>query len=72
MKNWLKGPVKSMMMDLLSYNRIKKQGIFSPDHIERLMKEHIENKNNHSRKLWSLMLFQLWNERFFANNLPKI
>ncbi len=72
MKNWLKGPVKSMMTDLLSYNRIQKQGIFDPGYIEQLMKEHLENKSNHSHKLWSLMLFQLWNERFFANNLSKI
>jgi asparagine synthase (glutamine-hydrolysing) len=72
MKNWLKGPVRSMMTDLLSYERVKNQGIFNPEHIERLMKEHIGNKNNHSHKLWSLMLFQLWNETFFANNLSKI
>lgn len=64
MKNWLKGPVRSMMTDLLSYDRIKKQGIFNPVYIELLIKEHIENKNNHSHKLWSLMLFQLWNDTF--------
>ncbi len=65
MKNWLKGPVKPMMTDMLSYNRIKEQGIFNPDYIKRLIQEHLENKCNHSHKLWSLILFQLWKDRFF-------
>lgn len=66
MKNWLKGPVKSLMTDMLSYSRIKRQGIFNPDYIENLMKEHLENKDNHSHRLWGLILFQLWKERFMA------
>jgi asparagine synthase (glutamine-hydrolysing) len=66
MKNWLKGPVKPMMTDLLSFDRIKKQGIFNPDYIDGLIRDHLENKNNHSHKLWSLMLLQLWKDRFLT------
>ncbi|MFQ5455868.1 MAG: asparagine synthase (glutamine-hydrolyzing) [Nitrospirota bacterium] len=68
MKNWLKGPVRAMMMDLLSYSRIQKQGIFNPIYIENLIKGHLENRDNHSHKLWGLMLFQLWYDRIFLNN----
>lgn len=64
MKNWLKGPVKPLMIEMLSYDRIKRQGIFNPNYIENLIKEHLENKNNHSHKLWGLILFQLWKDRF--------
>jgi len=64
MKSWLKGPVKNLMTDMLSYDRIEKQGIFNPHYIKKLMKEHLENKNNHSHKLWGLILFQLWKDKF--------
>ncbi len=65
MKNWLKGPVKPMMTDMLSYDRIEKQGIFNPDYIETMMKDHLDNRMNNSHQIWSLMLFQLWMERFY-------
>jgi asparagine synthase (glutamine-hydrolysing) len=65
MKTWLKGPVKSMMTDMLSYDRIRSQGIFNADYIDTLIREHLENQSNHSHKLWSLILFQLWTDKFF-------
>lgn len=65
MKTWLKGPVRTMMTDMLSYDRLKSQKIFNPQYINRLMTEHLENKYNHSHKLWGLILFQLWMERFY-------
>jgi len=63
-KNWLKGPLRPMMTDLLSHDRLARQGIFNPGYVDTLMKEHIQNEENHSHRLWSLMLFQLWKERF--------
>ncbi|MHC4476794.1 MAG: asparagine synthase (glutamine-hydrolyzing) [Planctomycetota bacterium] len=65
-KNWLKGPVKPMMTDLLSHDRLTREGILNPDYVNTLMKEHIQNKENHSHRLWSLMLYQLWKERFMS------
>lgn len=64
MKNWLKGPVKNLMTDMLSYNHLKEQGIFNPAYVQKLIKEHLDNDANHSHKLWSLILFQLWKQKF--------
>lgn len=64
MKQWLKGPMKNMMTDLLSHDRLKKQGIFNPDYVEKMMKDHLDNRTNNSHQIWSLMLFQLWMDRF--------
>lgn len=59
-KNWIKGELKPMMMDLLDSSRIRNQGIFNSDFIDKLVDEHNRNIENHSHKLWALMVFQKW------------
>ncbi len=66
MKNWLRGAAKSLMMDMLSEERLKIQGIFNPLYIKRLVEEHLYNRANHSHKLWGLILFQCWYDRFLT------
>lgn len=66
MKQWLKGPIKDMMTDMLSHERLKRQGIFNAGYVEKMIKDHLENRMNNSHQIWSLMLFQLWKERFMT------
>jgi asparagine synthase (glutamine-hydrolysing) len=66
MKNWLKGPLKERMLDLLSVYNIKNQGIFNKERISSMITEHLSNQKNNSHQLWSLMLFQLWMKRFIS------
>ena len=37
---------------------------FEPAMVERLKREHEENRANHSHILWSLLVFQDWRERW--------
>jgi asparagine synthase (glutamine-hydrolysing) len=66
MKQWLKGPIKNMMTDMLSHERLKRQGIFNAAYIEKMMKDHLDNRMNNSHQIWSMMLFQLWMDRFLS------
>ena len=59
-KNWIRGELKPMMLDLLSEKRIREQGFFRPDTISRLVREHLEGAENHSHQLWALMVFEQW------------
>lgn len=63
-KNWIRGDLKPMMMDLLDPVRLRNQGIFDPVFVHRLIDEHIRGKQNHSHKLWALMMFQQWFELY--------
>jgi len=64
MKNWLRGPLRPMMEDFLSSQRLKREGYFNPGFVERLKREHIQGSANHSHTLWPLMMFEIWQERF--------
>lgn len=64
MKNWLKQELRPMMQDLLSPERIKRRGFFNSSYVERLKKDHLEGTANHSHQLWSLMIFEIWQESY--------
>lgn len=59
-KNWLKNELKPMMMDTLSPEKIKREGFFNPDYVEILKNEHLSGRENHSHRLWALMIFGRW------------
>ncbi len=65
-KNWLKNELKPLLYDFLSKENIEKIGFFNPREVERLKREHIEGKENHSHILWSLLLFHMWYEFYLV------
>ncbi|MBN2030717.1 asparagine synthase (glutamine-hydrolyzing) [bacterium] len=59
-KNWIRNDLKPMMLDLLSPNRIEKQGFFNSEYVSHLIDEHLKGKENHSHQLWALIVFEQW------------
>lgn len=66
-KNWLQNELKPMMMDVLSPDRIKREGYFNSQYIEILKNEHLKGIENHSHRIWALMMFEMWQDRFLHN-----
>jgi asparagine synthase (glutamine-hydrolysing) len=63
-KNWLRNELRDVLQDALHPSRLQQQGIFIPSSVQLLMKEHIAGTRDHAHKLWQLLMFQLWAERF--------
>jgi asparagine synthase (glutamine-hydrolysing) len=61
---WLKGPLKSMAKDLFNADKLKREGFFWPDEVNRLMKEHESGRVDNHKKLWTLMMFEKWYEKW--------
>ncbi len=61
---WLREDLKEPMLDLLSESRLKSQGIFEYKGIKKLIDEHLEQKSNNRKLLWTLISFQLWFDEF--------
>ncbi len=64
MGRWLRGPLKAMMQETLSAAALAHTGIFEPAQVERLKQEHLSGARKHSKILFSLLMFQLWHERY--------
>jgi asparagine synthase (glutamine-hydrolysing) len=63
-KNWLKTDLKELMMEYLSPKRIKDAGILNQKYVDKLINQHLTNKENHAHRLWSFILFNIWMEKF--------
>lgn len=57
---WFKGRLKDLMLDVLDLGSIRSQGLFDPDYVQRLIKEHLAGKKDNRKQLWTLFMFQLW------------
>ena len=63
-KHWLANRYRGLLDESLSAERIKADGIFQWDTVARLKREHLEGRCNHSHQLWSMMVFQAWQDRW--------
>jgi asparagine synthase (glutamine-hydrolysing) len=61
---WVKGPLKELFGDLLSYDRIKKEGFLNPDYVTALLQDHLSNKRDNRKQLWTLLVWELWLNRY--------
>ena len=61
---WLRGELRPMVRDLLSADNIRRQGFFRPEAVRRLIDEHWAGHVDHHRKIWALLVFSLWFDRY--------
>ncbi|MET0753625.1 MAG: asparagine synthase (glutamine-hydrolyzing) [Pyrinomonadaceae bacterium] len=65
---WLKGRLNPLMRDLLAPQRLKNQGLFDAEYVQKLIKEHETGAASHHKQLWTLLVFQLWFDNFLEKN----
>jgi asparagine synthase (glutamine-hydrolysing) len=65
---WLCGELKELMLELLSENNLKKQGIFNPVFVKTLVSDHLAHRADNRKKIWNLLIFQLWGDSFGARS----
>ncbi|MDP9376411.1 MAG: asparagine synthase (glutamine-hydrolyzing) [Actinomycetota bacterium] len=60
---WLRGELQPMARDLLAPERIRAQGIFSPEAVTDVLERHVSGREDLSRQLWGLLTFAVWHEQ---------
>jgi asparagine synthase (glutamine-hydrolysing) len=59
---WLRGPLHEWSHDLLSPDRLRRQGLLSPDPIAAALADHASGRRNLDYPLWTLLMLQSWLE----------
>jgi asparagine synthase (glutamine-hydrolysing) len=62
--HWLRFELKDLLLDYLSAERLKKEGLFNTNFVDKKIKEHLSGQVNHQYRLWSLLMWQMWRERW--------
>jgi asparagine synthase (glutamine-hydrolysing) len=63
---WLRFELKDLLLDYLSSERLKKEGLFNTALVEKKIKEHLSNQTNHQYRLWSLLMWEMWRDRWLG------
>jgi asparagine synthase (glutamine-hydrolysing) len=61
---WVRGPLRELFGDLLSWDRIKREGFLNPEYVNNLLQNHLVNKKDNRKQLWTLLVWELWAERY--------
>jgi asparagine synthase (glutamine-hydrolysing) len=61
---WLRHDLQPYVREALSPERIRGQGFFQPEAVTRLVDAHASGARDHSRRLWALLVFSLWPDRY--------
>lgn len=63
---WLYGDLKHLPDQWLNKDRITKQGLLDYSEVKKWLDEFRTGKVYHSKRIWSLIIFQMWYEKYFA------
>lgn len=58
--SWLRGSLRQATTDLLSVNAVEKRGLFAPEAVDGLLRDHLEGRRDCGLQLWTLMVLESW------------
>jgi len=61
---WLRGSLKDWAEDLLGEKRLADEGWLNPAPVRVAWEEHLQGRGRHAHKLWTVLMFQSWHERW--------
>jgi asparagine synthase (glutamine-hydrolysing) len=63
-KQWLRGPLRDWAENLLAADRLRREGVLNAAPVRRAWDDHIAGRVDNEHKLWTVLMFQSWRERW--------
>jgi asparagine synthase (glutamine-hydrolysing) len=62
--DWLRGPLRSLLLETLSRENVQAAGLFRWSAVQRIITEHLERKKNWGYHLWGMLVLLIWMKRW--------
>lgn len=69
--DWLRGPLRPWAEELLAPSRLSREGFLDPAIVSARWKRHLARREDATVALWSVLMFQSWNESRRAGPSPR-
>jgi len=61
---WLRHDLAYLLDEYLEQGRIRREGLFDEETVARVLREHREGGVDHGYRLYNLLMFQMWKEKY--------
>lgn len=62
---WLAKDLKPLLLDVLSEEKLQKQGLFNVQYVQEILNTHFAKKADNRKQIWTLLIFQMWYDHWF-------
>jgi len=64
--DWMIDSLREYSLSLLSEKRLRRHHLFDHYFVQKAVNEFYRGDRGNAAKIWNLMMFQIWWERYFA------
>ncbi|HEV2763227.1 MAG TPA: asparagine synthase C-terminal domain-containing protein, partial [Pyrinomonadaceae bacterium] len=61
---WLRGPLRPLVEELLSEERVRRRGLFRPEEVRRVVAQNLSGREDFSLQVFQLLTLEMWFETF--------
>jgi asparagine synthase (glutamine-hydrolysing) len=61
---WFRGDLREFFSDVLLSRPARERGYFNDRFVNRLIREHVSGRRDHTLRLWALVVFELWHRQY--------
>lgn len=72
LNQWLRESQRDLVLDYLSPDRLRGQGIFDASAVDALVGDHLRGRADRGHQVWLLLLYQLWHERWLIGGSSNV
>ena len=62
--HWFRGELKGFLREVLLSEKAQKRGLFKSEAVTQLVDAHLTGKRDNSPQLWTLLMLELWFQKF--------
>ncbi|MEK7766287.1 MAG: asparagine synthase-related protein, partial [bacterium] len=60
LSDWLRGPWREPVRDLLLGRRCRERGFLNPSQVEKIVQGHLDGTRDSTQQLWELVVLEQW------------